>query len=94
VDIGNHCDDCTTTIALPFAYNFYGTVYQTANVSSNGLLEFGSKLAEYSGSRSLDEVFDRSGHFNRETDRVLAESVLAKLKTLPVWGTLRDRAGK
>src|SRR5205085_4085966 len=23
-DIGNHCDDCNTNIALPFAYRFYG----------------------------------------------------------------------
>jgi hypothetical protein len=42
IDIGNHCDDCTTTINLPFAYTLYGTAYTTANVSSNGALEFGS----------------------------------------------------
>ena len=44
VDIGNHCDDCTTRIPLPFPYNFYGTVYDAANVSSNGLLQFGSNI--------------------------------------------------
>jgi hypothetical protein len=37
-DIGNHCDDCTTAISLPFPFTFYGTTYTTANVSSNGNL--------------------------------------------------------
>ena len=41
-DIGNHCDDCTTSIALPFAYQFYDTVFTTAVVSSNGTLQFAS----------------------------------------------------
>src|SRR5207249_643090 len=39
-DIGNHGDDIVTTIALPFAYNLYGTPYTSANVSSNGTLQF------------------------------------------------------
>ena len=26
-DTGNHCDDCCTTIGLPFAYPFYGQTY-------------------------------------------------------------------
>jgi hypothetical protein len=42
VDIMNHCDDCTTAITLPFAWTLYGTSYTSANVSSNGVLEFGS----------------------------------------------------
>jgi hypothetical protein len=41
-DIGNHCDDCITTIPLPFPYTLYGIPFTTANVSSNGVLEFGS----------------------------------------------------
>jgi hypothetical protein len=40
-DIGNHADDLTTPITLPFAFNFYGTSYAAANVSSNGNLQFG-----------------------------------------------------
>src|ERR1051326_155618 len=35
-DIGNHCDDCDTTITLPFAVSLYGYVFTTANVSANG----------------------------------------------------------
>ena len=41
-DIGNHCDDCTTNIALPFAFSFYGTSFTSANVSSNGNVQFTS----------------------------------------------------
>jgi hypothetical protein len=43
-DTGNHCDDCTTSIQLPFAYNFYGKLFTSANVSSNGTLQFSSNL--------------------------------------------------
>src|SRR5207249_9773935 len=39
-DIGNHCDDCATTIALPFAYNLYGTSFTSASATSNGQLDF------------------------------------------------------
>jgi hypothetical protein len=35
-DIGNHCDDCTTTIALPFAYSLYDQSYNSITLSSNG----------------------------------------------------------
>jgi PKD repeat protein len=40
-DSGNHCDDCVTTIALPFNYTFYGTVCSSVTVSSDGNLQFG-----------------------------------------------------
>jgi hypothetical protein len=39
-DIGNHCDDCTTNLALPFAVPFYGQFFSSATVSSNGRLGF------------------------------------------------------
>jgi hypothetical protein len=35
-DIGNHCDDCVSTIALPFPYTLYDQTYNTINLSSNG----------------------------------------------------------
>ena len=35
-DVGNHCDDCVTTIALPFAYTLYDQTYNSITVSSNG----------------------------------------------------------
>ncbi|HYP02427.1 MAG TPA: carboxypeptidase regulatory-like domain-containing protein [Pyrinomonadaceae bacterium] len=40
-------DDCVATIALPFAYMFYGNSYTSANVSSNGNLQFTSASADY-----------------------------------------------
>ncbi len=42
VDIGNHGDDAVTAIALPFTYQFYGANFTTANVCSNGHLQFTS----------------------------------------------------
>ena len=39
-DIGNHCDNCTTTLALPFAVPFYAQYFTSATVSSNGRLGF------------------------------------------------------
>jgi len=40
VDSGNHCDDCSSTIALPFPVTFYGTQYTSVNAGSNGWLDF------------------------------------------------------
>lgn len=42
LDIGNHCDDCSTFITLPFQIQLYGQSFTNAYVSSNGVLEFGS----------------------------------------------------
>src|SRR5205085_9159892 len=42
VDTGNHGDDVTTAITLPFPFRFYGTAFTTGNVSSNGNLQFTS----------------------------------------------------
>ena len=39
-DIGNHCIDCTTTITLPFSFRLYDRTFTSANVSSNGNLQF------------------------------------------------------
>jgi hypothetical protein len=39
-DIGNHCDDCGTVIALPFNFRFYGTLYGSVTASSNGYITF------------------------------------------------------
>lgn len=41
VDIGSHCDDCVTSIALPFTFHLYDQDFNTANVSSNGVIYFG-----------------------------------------------------
>ncbi|HKP53613.1 MAG TPA: S-layer homology domain-containing protein [Chloroflexia bacterium] len=44
VDIGSHCDDCTTYLTLPFAYQLYDTTFTGVNISSNGNLQFDSNI--------------------------------------------------
>ena len=44
-DIGNHCDDCTTTVALPFPAQVYGMLFNSANVSSNGTVQLASNIS-------------------------------------------------
>jgi hypothetical protein len=44
-DIGNHCDNCTTPISLPFAVNLFGSTFNNAVVSSNGNLQFTGNTA-------------------------------------------------
>jgi hypothetical protein len=46
-DTGNHCDQCTTSITFPFPVTLYGTSYTTANVSSNGNLQFDSSAPDF-----------------------------------------------
>src|SRR5947209_10289988 len=41
-DTGNHCDDCTTSVSLPFPVSFYGTNFSTVALSSNGNVQFTS----------------------------------------------------
>ena len=40
VDTGNHTDDGTTFISLPFTYQLYDQTYTGVNLSSNGNLQF------------------------------------------------------
>src|SRR3954466_11572867 len=39
-DIGNHCDDCTTDITLPFPVTVYGATTSVASVGSDGDIHF------------------------------------------------------
>jgi hypothetical protein len=39
-DIGLYCDECDSSILLPFNFQLYGTTYTAVNVSSNGRLDF------------------------------------------------------
>ena len=60
-DVGNHCDDCTTSVTLPFPVSFYGTAYSTAYVSSNGNVQFtttGTSPANYNNGCLPDPSFD------------------------------------
>jgi len=47
-DIGNHCDDCTTLVTLPFAYTLYDRTFTTATITSNGIIEFTGSTARFS----------------------------------------------
>ncbi len=47
VDTGNHVDDGTTPITLPFPYTLYDQTFTTANVDSNGTLQFGSASSTF-----------------------------------------------
>lgn len=40
VDAGNHCNDCTTALALPFTYSLFDIAYTAVRVSSNGNIQF------------------------------------------------------
>jgi hypothetical protein len=48
VDTGNHCDDCTTLITLPFPFRLYDQTFTQARVSSNGNLQFVGMNADFS----------------------------------------------
>ncbi len=45
-DIGNHGDNVDTQINLPFSYTFYDQTFTTADVSSNGVLQFSGTSTE------------------------------------------------
>jgi Bacterial Ig-like domain len=47
-DINNHCDDCVTTISLPFAYTLYDQTYNAITLSSNGNAQLTTADAAYS----------------------------------------------
>lgn len=44
---GNHCDDCLTSITLPFAVNLYDQSFTSVFAGSNGALFFGSGDASF-----------------------------------------------
>jgi plastocyanin len=46
-DTGNHSDDSVTNILLPFAYTLYAQTFTTANVSSNGNIQFVSSSTAF-----------------------------------------------
>jgi hypothetical protein len=41
-DVGNHCDNCSTPITLPFPVTLYDQTFTAAEVGSNGHLTFGT----------------------------------------------------
>ncbi len=55
-DIGNHFDDGTTAITLPFPVTLYGTTFTSAQVSSNGNLQLTGNTAYLGRSCPLPDV--------------------------------------
>ena len=49
-DTGNHCDDCTTAISLPFSVTLYDQTFTSATVGSNGIFAFGTNNNAFTGS--------------------------------------------
>ena len=49
-DTGNHCDDCTTVISLPFSVTLYDQTFTSATVGSNGIFAFGTNPNAFGGS--------------------------------------------
>jgi hypothetical protein len=43
-------DDVSQNVALPFAFNFYGTPYSSANVTTNGFVSFTDLTAQWANS--------------------------------------------
>jgi|GEM_PF-2066541 len=46
-DTGNHCDDCVTSVTLPFPFRLYDQTYNSVMVSSNGNAQFVGSLTDY-----------------------------------------------
>jgi dockerin type I repeat protein len=46
-DTGNHCDDCATTVALPFPLQYFGQTYNSVGVVSNGFINFVTPNSTY-----------------------------------------------
>jgi hypothetical protein len=64
-DIGIHCDDCTTSVALPFSIPFYDQTFTSMTVSSNGAIGFsgitsttGSCIVTGSGTNVMAAYWD------------------------------------
>jgi hypothetical protein len=58
VDIGTHCDDCNTLLALPFPVQIYDQSFSSAYVTSNGTLQFGSSDFTFANACLPVPIFD------------------------------------
>lgn len=58
-DISNHCDDCETTITLPFPVQLYDRYFTEISLDSNGRAEFPAGSSEFSNTclPQVDETF-------------------------------------
>jgi hypothetical protein len=58
--VGVRCDDCAAPINLPFTVKLYDQSFTTANISSNGVLEFGSGDFAYGNSALPVPIYDHT----------------------------------
>ncbi|MBK6765727.1 MAG: S8 family serine peptidase [bacterium] len=60
-DTGQSCDDCATgPLAMPFPFQFYGTVYTDYYIGSNGMVTFGAPFTSFSN-QCLPNAFGPAG---------------------------------
>jgi hypothetical protein len=77
-DTGNHGDDTTTQISLPFSWSIYGTSYNTAYVCSNGWMGFAAGSGTAYSNNCLPQVLTTAG-----TNCVTGPAIF------PYWDDLR-----
>ena len=69
VDTGSHCDDCATTVALPFSFTLYDQTFATVQVGSNGFMSFGA-VDNFFYSGCLPDATDTYTIFPFEVDQI------------------------
>src|SRR5207253_5380812 len=57
-DIGNHCDDCTTGVTLPFPFTLYDRIFTDLDVSSNGRIDYVTPNANFTNNCLPDTFAD------------------------------------
>lgn len=70
----------------------YGNLVEEFAAAGVDCIEFGTRLAEAAQGQDLDAFYDATGHFNEVADRMVAEFVLAKIRTFDVWSSLPRRS--
>jgi len=67
----------------------YANLVQELESVGVEFIDFGPTLAKNTEGRPADEIFDGTGHFRPETDKLLTTFVFAAIQRLPAWETLR-----
>ncbi|MEZ0579657.1 carboxypeptidase regulatory-like domain-containing protein [Nocardioides sp. MH1] len=83
-------DDNDTSVALPFAFSFYGTSYSTANVDTNGYLSFATTSSRGSNT-ALPNAVEPNGAVYAFWDDLYVDSPTAQILTRTL-GTAPNRS--
>ncbi len=98
-DTGNHCDDCVTTITLPFPVQLYDQEFDSAIVGSNGTLSFtnSNALPDNECLPTSDLEFVIFPYWDdldtRRTEGYARAGIYTELDPQPVWRHLQHRVG-